>query len=108
MHVESYIVEVQNLTDGEWIEDQSFSPEYKWAVRRLRGFTALFGLLRRAQPEIQGSATVQAMIAKADAYQRARQAIKQRKPRSVRIVRVWREGAHTQRVVIWVNGEWYE
>lgn len=108
MHIESYAVEVQSLTTDNWTEEASFKPAYKWGERNRFGLLNLFGFLRRTQPAIEGSATVQSMTAKADALQKARKTLRARKPRSVRIVRVWREGARISRVVIWFNGTWLE
>jgi len=108
MHVESYAVEVQNLNGGDWIEDSRFIPDYKWQLRRCRGLLSLFGLLRKVQPETDGDRHVLDLTAKADAVQRARAAIREYKPRSVRILRIWREGARIRKFSIWINGTWLE
>lgn len=108
MHIESYVVEVQSLTTEEWNEDQRFTPKYRWGARQMRGLLNLFGFFRRTRPAIETPTTILSITAKADALQRARKALRERKPRSVRIMRVWREGARIYRIAVWHNGTWLE
>jgi hypothetical protein len=113
MFVDSYQVEVQRFVDQRWVADRCFCPEYKsgfkWmcAARRF-----LYGLLRRAQQEIEGSPHVLALIAKTDAHRRARHVFSVRFPgqplRSVRITRTGREGSQLVKFVVWCNGSWLE
>lgn len=108
MHIESYVVEVQNLTNNDWKQACCFKPAYKWGERARHGLFNLFGFLRRTMPAIENSTNILAITAKADALQKARKLQRERKPRSVRIVRVWQEGAFIRQSVVWVNGTWLE
>jgi hypothetical protein len=104
MHVDSYCVEVQNLTTLEWELDQCFRPVYRWKFVLHR----LFGFLRWWKPQIIGDPEAAALIVKVDAHRRARHVLFMCQPRSVRITRTEHEGARLVKFVIWLNGRWIE
>ncbi len=121
MFVDSYQVEVQRYADQRWIADRCFCPEYKSRFKSgfISGFISgfkwmraarrfLYGLLRRAQQEIEGSPHTLVLIAKTDAHRRARHVLCERRPWSVRIIRIEWEGSQLVKFVVWCDGSWLE
>jgi len=106
MLINSFQVEVQSLTTGEWSVDECFCPIYKWRQRLRR--VLWFPLWKWSKPVIDGDPHIAALIAKTDAHLHARHVVRQRKPRNVRIARVEREGARLVKYTIWQNGHWLE
>lgn len=105
MFIDCYQVEEESLITYEgWKTLEVFRLKYKWAyVVRLFCF-----LFRRPRPEITGSKMIQAVIVKIRAYDYARRAMRDRRPRSIRITRLEREGARLVKTVIWLDGKWVE
>jgi len=106
MFIDSYQVEVQQLSTLEWIVDSCFHTEYEWKPKFYRLLWMPWS--RRSRPQIVGDPRVIAVVVKAEALKRARQVAFAHKPRSVRIVRIERQGAIVMKFVIWQNGRWFE
>lgn len=104
MFTDSYQVEEQSLSTGKWVKLASFRLKYRWRYVTHR----LLGLIKWVRPEITGPKLIQAVIVKVRAYNYARKILRVRRPRSIRITRIDREGARLVKVVIWLNGEWNE
>jgi hypothetical protein len=106
MYLDSYHVEVQQLTTLEWEFDSCFHTKYEWT----QVFYRLFWLpwRKRSRPEIIGDPRVMAVVIKAEALKRARHLFCTRRPRSVRIVQVERQGALMVKQIIWQNDRWLE
>jgi len=106
MYIDSYQVEVQQLSTLEWVVDSCFHTQYEWKQAIYRLFWMPWR--KRSRPQIVGDPRVTEVVVKAEALKRARHLAFARRPRSVRIVRIERQGAVVMKFVIWQNGRWFE